>query len=384
MMIAVIADDLTGAAEIGGIALRYNLTVEVVSALQYAKKADVIVVNANTRSLTEEQARVVIKIIFTDLQKLNPQLVFKKIDSVLRGHVLSEIEEQMLATGKQTALILAASPALGRAIKNGHYYIEGKPIHETGFAQDPEYPAKSSSVKDLLRVTSSVFPVHVQYHESALPAIGVTVGELETFDDFNHWLKHTNHDVALAGSSAFFNALLAQRYTNVSANRKERLMLKSPIIYVCGSKFDKSIQLVKQAQQQEVVSYMPAALAYDVKNQAILLKQWQQEIIQILQSKSKVIIAVNTLQQAQEAKPEDIKNLMASVLEMVLQEVKVKEFIIEGGATASAILEKLKINRLLMVQEIAQGLTRSIAKDQKINITLKPGSYTWTKNIWKF
>lgn len=384
MMIAVIADDLTGAAEIGGIALRYNLTVEVVSALQYAKKADVIVVNANTRSLTEEQARAVIKSIFTDLQKLNPQLVFKKIDSVLRGHVLPEIEEQMLTSGKRKALILAASPALGRAIKKGHYYVEGKPIHETGFAQDPEYPAKSSSVKDLLRVTSSVFPVHVQHHESTLPAIGVTVGELETFDDFNHWLKHTNHDVALAGSSAFFNALLAQRYTNLSANRKERLMLKSPIIYVCGSKFDKSIQLVKQAQQQEVVSYMPAALAYDVKNQATLLKQWQQEIIQILQSKSKVIIAVNTLEQAQEAKPEDIKNLMAGVLEMVLQEVKVKEFIIEGGATASAILDKLKINRLLMVQEIAQGLTRSIAKDQKINITLKPGSYTWTNNIWKF
>lgn len=384
MMIAVIADDLTGAAEIGGIALRYNLTVEVVSALQYAKKADVIVVNANTRSLTEEQARAVIKSIFTDLQKLNPQLVFKKIDSVLRGHVLPEIEEQMLTSGKRKALILAASPALGRAIKKGHYYVEGKPIHETGFAQDPEYPAKSSSVKDLLRVTSSVFPVHVQHHESTLPAIGVTVGELETFDDFNHWLKHTNHDVALAGSSAFFNALLAQRYTNLSANRKERLMLKSPIIYVCGSKFDKSIQLVKQAQQQEVVSYMPTALAYDVKNQATLLKQWQQEIIQILQSKSKVIIAVNTLEQAQEAKPEDIKNLMAGVLEMVLQEVKVKEFIIEGGATASAILDKLKINRLLMVQEIAQGLTRSIAKDQKINITLKPGSYTWTNNIWKF
>ncbi|WP_304068460.1 four-carbon acid sugar kinase family protein [Pedobacter glucosidilyticus] len=383
-MIAVIADDLTGAAEIGGIALRYNLTVEVVSDLQFAKKADVVVVNANTRSLAEEQARAIIKTTFTALRKLNPQLIFKKIDSVLRGHVLAEIEEQMLALGMRKALILAANPSLGRTIKNGEYWIEGKLIHETGFAHDPEYPAKSASVKDLLRVTSSVFPVHIQQHENDFAAIGITIGDIEILEDFNHWLKHTHHDVALAGSSAFFNALLAQRFTNLSVNRKERLMLKSPIIYVCGSKFDKSINLVKQAQQQEVVSYMPAALAHDVKNQDSLLMQWQQEIIQILQSKAKVIIAVNTLEQEQEAKPEIIKSYMAEVLNLVLQEVKVKELVIEGGATASAILDKLKINRLLMVQEIAQGLTRSMAKDQKINITLKPGSYTWTKNIWKF
>ena len=53
----VIADDITGAAEIAGIAVHYGLQVELLTDVGgSAPKADVLVVATDTRSLSEADA----------------------------------------------------------------------------------------------------------------------------------------------------------------------------------------------------------------------------------------------------------------------------------------------------------------------------------------
>ena len=55
-MIAVIADDFTGAAELAGICLRYGLAVELcVAEVQY-NNADVLIISTDSRSLGKEAA----------------------------------------------------------------------------------------------------------------------------------------------------------------------------------------------------------------------------------------------------------------------------------------------------------------------------------------
>ena len=49
-MIVVIADDLAGAAEMGGMAWRHGLAAEIQLELDASTDADLIVVDANTRS----------------------------------------------------------------------------------------------------------------------------------------------------------------------------------------------------------------------------------------------------------------------------------------------------------------------------------------------
>ena len=49
-MLAVIADDLTGAAEIGGIGLSYGLKVEISSKVNPSTEADLLVIATDTRS----------------------------------------------------------------------------------------------------------------------------------------------------------------------------------------------------------------------------------------------------------------------------------------------------------------------------------------------
>jgi uncharacterized protein YgbK (DUF1537 family) len=86
-MIAVIADDFTGAAEIGGIGLRHGLNVIIETEPIRNRSADLIIIANDTRSLRADEASGQIAQITEHLMQLKPGFIFKKIDSVLRGNI---------------------------------------------------------------------------------------------------------------------------------------------------------------------------------------------------------------------------------------------------------------------------------------------------------
>ena len=64
-------------------------------------------------------------------------------------------------------------------------------------------------------------------------------------------------------------------------------------------------------------------------------------------------------------------------------EIALKELLIEGGATAWAILEHLQISKLQPLQQMSPGVIRmGIAGDNQLCVTLKPGSYEWPTQVW--
>src|ERR1700733_8695520 len=109
-MIAVIADDFTGAAELGGIGLRHGLVTEVSTTVNAATDADLLVIAADTRSKGLSVAVEEMGIIARQLKVLQPLWIFKKVDSVLRGHVVPEINVMMDVLGWPLALLVPANP----------------------------------------------------------------------------------------------------------------------------------------------------------------------------------------------------------------------------------------------------------------------------------
>jgi len=87
-MIAVIADDLTGAAELAAIGLRFGLNAEVQTQLTPDSKADLIVVDTDTRSRTPTEATTEVEKVLKHIQEIRAQWIYKKVDSVMRGHIL--------------------------------------------------------------------------------------------------------------------------------------------------------------------------------------------------------------------------------------------------------------------------------------------------------
>ncbi|MBD0288263.1 MAG: four-carbon acid sugar kinase family protein, partial [Flavisolibacter sp.] len=133
-MIVVLADDLTGAAELGGIGLHYNLDIEINMTVNPQSKASLLIISTDTRSMKKEKAGIEAAKVTAKVMKLKPDLIFKKVDSVLRGHILPELTAQLEQLKLQKALLVPANPALNRTLSNGTYYIEGKPIHLSDFS----------------------------------------------------------------------------------------------------------------------------------------------------------------------------------------------------------------------------------------------------------
>src|SRR5579872_7468068 len=111
-MIAVLADDLTGAAELGGIGVRHGLRTELCLAVPVETAADLLVIAGDSRSKGQAAAVEEMQSLTRQLRNLRPEWIYKKTDSVLRGHVLAEIKAHMPVLGLEGALLVPANPAL--------------------------------------------------------------------------------------------------------------------------------------------------------------------------------------------------------------------------------------------------------------------------------
>ncbi|MBW8883384.1 MAG: four-carbon acid sugar kinase family protein [Planctomycetia bacterium] len=148
--IIVLADDLSGAAELAGIAFAHGLPAEVQRQFEPATGAQLIAIDTDSRHLSAAAAADLVRSITAQVLTTEPAWIFKKVDSVLRGNVRAEIEAILETTGQSRALLIPANPSRGRVIRGGHYFIDGIPLGETHFAQDPEHPRRSSDVLALL------------------------------------------------------------------------------------------------------------------------------------------------------------------------------------------------------------------------------------------
>ena len=383
-MIAVVADDLTGAAELGGIGLRYGLSVHIATAVAGAPPADLLVIATDTRSQSRAAAVATTDRVMRDLAGLQPTLIFKKTDSVLRGHVLAELRAQLQALGLEKALLVPANPALGRTITQGSYYLQGSPIHESSFAQDPEFPVASARVLDM--VGGREPEVQVLAAREPRPPAGLVIGEAESAADLQAWARSLDPGTAVAGAAGFFMALLEARGLGL-ASPAPAPCLGLPALYVCGSTFARSRQRIRAAKENGgPVSYLPRNLVSGSRPTAEQLGRWAAEIATLLQTRGQAILAIDPAATAGlDPSAASLRDLTARVVQQVFRAVTPGELLVEGGATAAAILQRLHLQAFTPVQELAPGVIRmQVAGNRHLCLTLKPGSYDWPATLWPF
>jgi uncharacterized protein YgbK (DUF1537 family) len=386
-MIAVIADDFTGAAEICGLGLRYNLEVEMEMAVNSSSKADLLVIATDTRSKNAVDAVRDIETITGQLMTLEPSMIYKKVDSVLRGHIVAELAMQMTVLDKKKALVIPANPVLGRVIRNGVYYLDGRPLHETGFGYDPDFAIASSRIADILRQDGG--RVTVAGVDEDIPEAGIIIGEAAEADDFQKWLRRADDDCLLAGASGFFGTILAETATAAaSPSRWSPSAFGEKMLFVCGSSFATSKDAVEKAfQAGAAVSIMPEELARMEGDDADLYHQrWASQVISLFKNSDQVIIYPGPINDYLDraAGPRISRNIAATVRKITHQMI-LQELMVEGGSTASAVFAALGIEKCHPEQELAYGVIRMrVPGLDGLHVTLKPGSYHWPPQIWAF
>lgn len=145
--LGIVADDLTGAMDSSGYFASMGFSTAVILEPSFPSDSDVTVITTNSRAEDPNIARERVK---QAVRSLVGRVVYKKIDSTLRGNIGVELEAAMAETTCEKAVVAPAFPAVGRTTVAGVLLINGVPVAETQFANDPILPVKESHIPSLL------------------------------------------------------------------------------------------------------------------------------------------------------------------------------------------------------------------------------------------
>jgi uncharacterized protein YgbK (DUF1537 family) len=148
LKIGVIADDLTSAGDGAGPFRALGIPANIfLGAIDGDLPVGVSAVDANTRS--QDVGVAVSETVRCVQQIKNADVLFKTVDSTIRGHMVAEVEAALAESGRSTAVIAPAFPAEGRTTLNGIQLVDGIPVAETHFGLDAANPATESDIKRL-------------------------------------------------------------------------------------------------------------------------------------------------------------------------------------------------------------------------------------------
>lgn len=377
----MIADDLTGAADAGTYFRTEDRQVRI--GFSHCKPWDetlshtvVQVYDAETRSLEPRDAlsRVMRAAHLLTHRHQKDFLLYKKLDSTLRGHVGAELEGTFLGSGKRTILMTPSYPENGRTVIHGCLFIDGIPVDQSSIASDPRHKVRSANVAEILKKTTSLPIQHIRLEtiRDGVEAVcrelvgnkrGIVVCDAETRKDLEVLAKvvHMQDELLPAGSAGFAQAI-AQEWLGAKRSLAPRSFQCDYTIVAVGSAHPRSyIQvdtLCRILPPDSVVPLAPTLLA-DMNKRIECLWRAKQSIMQMDAN----CVAVY-LHSERPVHPHDVRfeNDLASLVRMWVDRVTAVNtdknigIVATGGDTAMAICHALGVESIRIEQEIEHGV----------------------------
>jgi uncharacterized protein YgbK (DUF1537 family) len=243
------ADDLTGACDTGAAFAARGLETLVLlpGAPGPATPPEVLVLDTESRRMAPAEARAATRAAAGRLTAAGARLVYKKVDSTLRGPVAAEIRGVLEGSGRGAVLLAPAFPAQARTVVDGLVRVGGRLASETAIADDPTFPATGASVVALLglegphpvgplplatlRAGADVVAARLDRWLEA--AAGSLVADAETDADLAVLADEVTARPVLLAGSAGLAAALARRLPQGSAAPGPGLA--GPLLAVAGS-----------------------------------------------------------------------------------------------------------------------------------------------------
>ncbi len=127
----ILADDLTGAMDAAAPFHQNGASATVCWSADKAGDAEVVAVNTNSRGLAPDAAaRIVAQQIALWNARPDRGLLFKKIDSTLRGNTIVEVMAAFAAGQFRTLVFCPALPGEGRVVRDGVLSVHGRSLAE--------------------------------------------------------------------------------------------------------------------------------------------------------------------------------------------------------------------------------------------------------------
>jgi uncharacterized protein YgbK (DUF1537 family) len=267
-----------------------------------------------------------------------------------------------------------AYPAAGRTTKAGYQYVNGKLLHESGFARDPLEPAAESFIPAILGKETRL-PVHIVGRQSVIAGEtleknqdGIFVFDAENDADLREIgeLLDKSGNLDMAAGAAGFASMLSSYYGLQTLPGRVRPLSgpARPLLIVNGSLNDVSLRQVARAEQEGVSVFLSAADA--------------SSIVQRLNDDGCALVTTARAHGGKENfAPAVYAGKVASLATAVVRRVPGAAIALFGGDTAAAVCRALGLKTLYPFDEIVPGLTVCSVCGQAVMgaVILKSGGF---------
>lgn len=380
--ILVIADDLTGAAEIAGIGLESGLSTRLVRDRGFVADPGLTVLDTDSRLASPPGAIQILERLLTGVKRDAYDLIYKKVDSVLRGAVLTELELVLARFGFAGTLLVPQNPSRGRVIERGVYKLEGQPLHTTHFAFDPHHPAMTSQAIRLLGHSDAYDTRLVDLSEPTL-APGILVANGTSSDEVASWASRCPNDFLPAGGADFFRAVISRLGREKHPPAAQVELPAGKRLFVCGTSVHSSREAVAGRAAKAGIPRvsMPDDIVADLPTASEQIEHWARDVSAALSRHGAAVADI-----AHPIQPSGGRQLERAIGRMVasaLAATPVDCLLMEGGATAAAVCSELRLTSLDAIAELEPGVVAlRPARRSGPMVVVKPGSYSWPERVW--
>jgi uncharacterized protein YgbK (DUF1537 family) len=390
MRLLIVADDLTGAADCAAGCVQAGLrTLVLLDAEADARGYDVVAVDADSRHLPPERAADVHRALLLGLSAIRPPLVYKKIDSTLRGPFVAELRATRPLAG--TPILAPAFPATGRTVVGGQVLIGGVPLERTEVWRNERRTGPSPLpamlreggfdpvVIPLAQVRGDLDTLRAAFAARAAEPDRAVVCDAETEDDLarialgSAVLAGCCQWVGSGGLVRHLPAVHGLAGTAAGSSRWEG-PARGPVLTVAGS-----VSTVSQRQCEDLVE--AGALAWqrldpDVLREGSDSPRWtevQRSVAELLSGGEDLVVTIGD-------KTRDLgegRMLAASLARLLAPAwARVGALILTGGETARAVLSCNGVGALELVGELEPGIPISTTVgSRRIPVITKAGAF---------
>jgi uncharacterized protein YgbK (DUF1537 family) len=389
--IGITADDLTGAADTAAAFTRPGSPVPV--SLDAQPRAfegrRAFAVTTSSRACPPERVYQSVQSSVEALRSADAAVIYKKVDSNLRGNVGAELAAVAEAISRPV-LFAPAFPARERTIVQGICLVCGTPVAETEMGRDPEAPVTESDVLELLksqRGDLDVFtcPLSVvragrAAMRASIPDHGVLLVDAETDDDLDAVAEvalSLDPMPALAGSAGFAGAL-ARRLWGPAVSPRWPAERFGHALAVLGSSSQALATQIKTAAGAgfATIPFPCQDLTREDQPLPELELAIEGTIAELAAGRDAIVYAAGALPSV-ERPTELVVEHLAHLAYVATREVQPHSLLVGGGSTALAVLEAVGAEALEIDDEPLPGIAGGLVIGGHLAghpVVLKPGA----------
>lgn len=381
--ILVIADDFSGAYDVGMQLKNQGFDISIADEKIDEEISGAYIYNSETRKVSKEEAYEVIRTFCNEIDISTFDIIYKKIDSTLRGNICVEIRALDDTNQFDLIIVAPAYPELARIVLNEIVYINGTPILDTDLLMDPEGEIISNNLKELMENEMGEEVEHIDINRLRKDKNLFNVTKrIVSFDSISNkdlekivsCFRNKNKKILWVGSIGLIQAL-------VRDTTRQKVTLS-----IVGSVADVSRKQIEYAEQNgAVVIYL------DIKDIIVnnSQKKYFDEAIYSLQSGNDVIICTSRSREdiISEIRlkncvvgKKDISAVINKVLSKLARDImaaiKLEGILLSGGDTAHSIVKQNSKFYPQIVSEVFPSIPLTIQKVDKrkyLKVIIKSG-----------